>query len=88
MQDRRQRVKLDGVYSDWKTIKVGVRQGSLLGPLLFIIYINNLNLQVTNTYLWLYVDDTTEYASDVSPPFLEYIINSVLHIHLRLRQWS
>ena len=80
LKDRRQRVKLDGIYSDWKPIKVGVPQGSLLGPLLFNIYINDLNLQVTNSSLRLYADDTTEYASDASPPVLEYIINSDLHI--------
>ena len=78
LADRRQRVKLDGIYSDWKPIKTGVPQGSLSGPLLFNIYINNLNLQVTNTSLRLYADDTTEYASDASPPVLEYVINSDL----------
>ena len=60
LQDRRQRVKLDDIYFDWKPVKVGVPQGSLLGPLYFNICINNLNLQVTNTSLQLYADDTTE----------------------------
>lgn len=46
----------------------------------FNIYINDLNLQVTNTSLQLYANDTTEYAMDASPPVLEYIINSDLHI--------
>ena len=51
-----------------------------MGPLLFNIYINDLNLQVTNSSLRLYADDTTEHASDASPPILEFIINSDLHI--------
>ena len=69
---------MDGIYSEWKSMKAGVLQGSLLGPLLFIIYISDLNLQVTNTSLRLYADDTTEYASDASPPGLEHFINSNL----------
>ena len=55
-------------------------QGSLLGPLLFNIYINDLNYKVSNTSLRLYADDTTEYASDVSPMVLEYTINEDLKI--------
>ena len=64
---RRQRVKLDNVYSDWRVVKTGVPQGSLLGPLLFNIYINDLNYKVSNTSLRLYPDDTTEYAFLMPP---------------------
>ena len=59
---RRQRVKLDGVHSAWRTIKTGVPQRSLslLGPLLFNMYVNDLNYFITNTSLRLYADDTTQ----------------------------
>lgn len=75
---RRQRVKLSGVCSSYSEVMVGVPQGSLLGPLLFNIYINDLNYAIPDVSLRLYADDTTMYASDVSPMVLEFVVNNGL----------
>ena len=75
---RQQCVSLEGVCSNFKTVKSGVPQGSLLGPLLFNIFINDLNFCVPNVSLRLYADDTTAYLSDVSPTILEFSFNKDL----------
>ena len=72
---RQQCVRLEGLCSNFKTVKSGVPQGSLLGPLLFNIFVNELNFCVPNVSLRLYADDTTAYLSDVSPTILEFSFN-------------
>ena len=61
-------------------MRAGLPQGSLLGPLLFKIFINELNYAVPDVSLRLYADDTTLYASDVSPIALQFVVNRVLEI--------
>ena len=57
LTDRRQRVVVDGEVSSWKSVLSGVPQGSVLGPILFLVYIDNLEEGVTGKIL-KFADDT------------------------------
>ena len=57
LTDRRQCVVVDGEVSNWKSVLSGVPYGSILGPLLFLIYINNLD-DNTTTNILKFADDT------------------------------
>ena len=65
LHSRQQRVKVNGSFSSWKQLTLGVPQGSVLGPLLFNIYINDLLFSLNNTGVCNYADDTTLFACDI-----------------------
>ena len=58
LTNRKQRVSINGYYSDYKLIKHGVPQGSVLGPLLFLLYINDLHNCIKHSLSFHFADDT------------------------------
>ena len=62
LQNRKQKVVLNGQYSSWLDINAGVPQGSVLGPLLFLIYINDLPENLVSVSK-LFADDTSIFST-------------------------
>ncbi len=60
MTGRRQRVVYDGEKSEWSDIESGIPQGSLLGPVLFVLFINDMP-PVVQRIMMIFVDDTKVY---------------------------
>jgi len=83
LSGRLQRVVINGCSSSWSLITSGVPQGSVLGPLLFLIFINGLT-EVIDSHIRLFADDTKIFRLIRSGNDCDLLQNDIL----RLNQWA
>ena len=87
MSNRKQKVVIQGQQSDWGDVRAGVPQGSVLGPLLFLVYVNDI-VNVVNCGITLFSDDTLIYTIDDGQTNSTISLNQNLeNINAWSKQW-
>ena len=90
LSDRKLKVKVNDSFSDWSppgSINSGVPQGSILGPLFFLLYINDLVESVENCRIYLYADDCALFLSmDESSAYNSHLL--IQNDLDRMSHWS
>ena len=84
LTNRKQRVVVNGTESQWDNIKAGVPQGSVLGPLLFLVYINDLE-EGLKSHVNFFADDTSLFSIVQDPKVSANELNYDLNL---ISQWA
>ena len=84
LSNRKQTVVVDGVKSEILDTKAGIPQGSRLGPLLFIIYMNDIVEDIESDIL-IFADDTSLFATGTDPAETAAILNRDL---IKISTWA
>ena len=72
LANRRQKVKLNGIFSDCKILNHGVSQGTVLGPLIFLLYVNGFSSNISTTEKVIqFADDTSIAVVDRKVAYME-----------------
>ena len=86
LENREQRVVLLGKYSEWKKVKSGVPQGSVLGPLLFLVYINDIDCDINNNIL-KFADDTKLFGVAATRGDVQKLQNDLDRLYFWSEEW-
>ena len=84
LTNRHQRVLLNGSESEWGVVESGVPQGSVLGPFLFLIYMNDLE-KVIQSHTSFFADDTCLFSIVNDPNTSALELNHDLDL---ISQWA
>ena len=83
LDKRYQRVKLSGSYSNWLQISKGVPQGSVMGPVMFNVFVNDLYASITRCSLINYADDNTLSAHGTAKHTMTQVLTSQSEVAIR-----
>ena len=84
LSDRKQRVVLPSTVSDCTLLRAGVPQGSILGPLLFLLYINDIVTDI-GSHIRLFADDTSLFIIVDNPITAANCLNTDLN---KISRWA
>ena len=87
LADRKQRVVINGQFSGWRDVLSGVPQGSVLGPLLFVIYINDIDESVVSRAL-KFADDTKIYHTVNTSSDIEMLRSDLCNLFSWSTEWQ
>ena len=84
---RLQRVVINGTFSDWLPVLSGVPQGSVLGPLLFLLYVDDIYLCVSHSSVQMFADNIALYREIIFPSDRDLLQNDLNQVYAWSRKW-
>ncbi|KAL8618799.1 hypothetical protein ACOMHN_000227 [Nucella lapillus] len=87
LSNRRQAVVVDGEKAEFSSVKSGVPQGSVLGPCLFLVYINDLPKNL-NSKVRIFADDTAIYSTITADADIKQLQNDLQNLEVWENKWD